>query len=53
MKIDLLFSTPIYEETIVDKDLTNYIKTIQKKSMKKCTMSMRLLFGHHFGIMNK
>ena len=30
MTIDLLFSTPIYEETIVDKDLTNYIKTIQK-----------------------
>ena len=30
MKIDLLFSTPIYEETIIDKDLTSYIKTMQK-----------------------
>ena len=27
MTIDLLFSTPICEETIIDKDLTSYIKT--------------------------
>ena len=30
MTIDLLFSTPICEETIIDKDLTSYIKTMQK-----------------------